>query len=164
MQGARASPKWAKVVGLHVSSNGERLHWRRGSDALEVLLVITRQSNFPVCGNLVGHFPVCSWLRVVVAAIKQCATSVSSGWDDEVWDATLRSMWLKPWLEWLGMIQCEEIGVSTGMNSSFRWMPAHLPWELPLKLTAPLWKMLALAGKWCKTYKPSWTWCHFKGS
>ena len=74
----------AIVLGLHVSSNGKRLHWKRGGDILEVPPVITRCSIFSVCGKVVGHFPVCSWLRVMVEVIKQCATSVSSRWDEEV--------------------------------------------------------------------------------
>ena len=45
-----------------------------------------------VYGKLVGHFPVCDCLRVTVAAIKQYSPSVSSGWDNEVRDATLRSI------------------------------------------------------------------------
>ena len=47
---------------------------------------------FSVCGKLVGHFPMCGWLRVVVAAIKRHATSILLGWDDEVRDTTLWSM------------------------------------------------------------------------
>ena len=81
-----------KVLGLHVSGNGERLCWRRGGDTLEVPPVITCWSTFSVCGKLVSHFPICGWLRVALVAIKQHATSVSSGWDNEVGDATLRNM------------------------------------------------------------------------
>ena len=77
-------------------------------------------------------------------AIKQHATSVSAGWDDKV--LTWEACWLKPWLEWLKTIQCKEIGVSTGINSVW-WMPAHLLWELPLKLTVPSWKMLVGFGR-----------------
>ena len=39
--------------------------------------------------------PICGWLRVAVTTKKRHATSVSSGWDDEVCDATLRSMLTK---------------------------------------------------------------------
>ena len=35
---------------------------------------------------------MCGWLRVAVAAIKRRATSIASGWDDEVRDAALQSM------------------------------------------------------------------------
>ena len=58
----------AKVLGLHISSNGERLRWRKGSDTPEVPLVITCWSTFSVCGKLAGHFPVCGWLREAVVA------------------------------------------------------------------------------------------------
>ena len=85
----------AKVLGLHISGNRKRLRWRRWGNAPEVLPVINCRNTFSVCGKLVGHFPICGWLRVAVAAIRQCATSVSSGWDDEVWDATLRSILTK---------------------------------------------------------------------
>ena len=62
-----------------------------GGDVMEVPPVITCRSTFSVCGKLVGHFPICVWLKVVVAAIKRCATSVSLGWNNEVSDAILRS-------------------------------------------------------------------------
>ena len=88
-QGARASPGWGEGARIPCQQHGESLHWRRSS---EVLPIITRQSTFSVCGKLVGHFPVCGWLRVAVAAIKRCATPMSPGWDNEVCDATLRSM------------------------------------------------------------------------
>ena len=74
------------------------------------------------------------------------------------WEAS----WPKLWLEWLGMIQCKEIGALMGMNSPFGWIPAHLPWELPLKHRGRC--SLASSRKWCTTHKPGWTWRHFKGS
>ena len=80
------------VLGLHISGDGEKLRWRRGSDFLEVPPVITCRSTFSMCGKLVGHFLICSWLRVAEAAIKHCRTSVMSGWDDEVHNITLRYM------------------------------------------------------------------------
>ena len=82
----------AKVFGLHVGGSKEELRWRGGGDISGVPFNVTRQSVFSVCRKLVGHYPVCGWLRVAVVAIKRCATSVSLGWDDEVRDATLQSM------------------------------------------------------------------------
>ena len=82
----------AKVLGLLVSGSEEELCWRRGGDVPWVPFNVTHQSVFSVCRKLVGHYPVCGWLRVAVVTIKRCATSVSSGWDDEVHDATLQSM------------------------------------------------------------------------
>ena len=83
---------WAKVLGLHMSGSEEGLCWRRSGDVLAVPSNVTRCSIFSVCRKLVGHYPMCGWLRVEMAAIKQRATSVSSGWDDEVPDAALQSM------------------------------------------------------------------------
>ena len=85
MQGARASSGWGK---------GARIAWRETSLEKRWWCSGTSAYNhtFSVCGKLVGYFPIYSWLRVVVAAIKQRATSVSSWWDDEERDTTLRSM------------------------------------------------------------------------
>ena len=80
------------VFGLHISGDGETLRWSQDSNILEVPPVITHQSTFSICRKLVGHFPVCDWLRVVATAIKHHMTSVTSGWDDEVHDITLRCM------------------------------------------------------------------------
>ena len=44
-----------------------------------------------MCRKLVGHFPVCDWLRVAMVDIKRCAASLLSEWD-KVHDATLGSM------------------------------------------------------------------------
>ena len=78
----------ANVLRLHVSGNGKQLRWSWGSDILEVPPVITRRSTFSMCGKLV----VCSWLRVVAAAMKHCVISVTSRWDDKVHDVTIRCM------------------------------------------------------------------------
>ena len=60
----------AKVLGLHVSGSQEGLRWRRGGNIPGVLSNVTCWSVFSVCGKLVGHYPICGWLRVAVAAIK----------------------------------------------------------------------------------------------
>ena len=36
------------------------------------------------------HFPVCSWLHVIVGVLKRCVTTVTKGWDDSVDDVSLR--------------------------------------------------------------------------
>ena len=79
------------MLGLHVSGSEEGLRWRRGGDVLGIPTNVTHCSVFSVCRKLVGHY-MCGWLRVAVVAIKRHATPVSSGWDDEVHDATLQSM------------------------------------------------------------------------
>ncbi|KFD58237.1 hypothetical protein M513_01000 [Trichuris suis] len=41
---------------------------------------------FSYCGELVGHYPVCGWLRVATAFIKREANRVSSRWDEPIHD------------------------------------------------------------------------------
>ena len=82
----------AKVLGLRESGSEKGFRWRRGGDVPGVPSNVMRWSVFSVCGKLVGHYPVCGWLRLAVVAIKQRTTSISSGWDDEVCDAALQSM------------------------------------------------------------------------
>ena len=60
----------AKVLGLRMRGSEEGLCWRRDGDVLGVPSNVTHRSVFSVCGKLVGHYPVCGWFRVAVAAIK----------------------------------------------------------------------------------------------
>ncbi|KFD50080.1 hypothetical protein M513_09040, partial [Trichuris suis] len=41
---------------------------------------------FSYCGELVGHYPVCGWLRVATAFIKREANRVSSRWEEPIHD------------------------------------------------------------------------------
>ena len=45
---------------------------------------------FSVCGQLVGHLPVCGWLRVVCSLLKRRVVSLTKGWDDEVYDENVK--------------------------------------------------------------------------
>ena len=65
------------------------LRWKRGSEIPEISNRLTRRRIFSLCGKLVGHFPVCGWLRVAVAFIKRLATAVTKGWDDRTKNASL---------------------------------------------------------------------------
>ena len=118
------------VLELHVSGDGEKLRWRRGRDVPEVQLVIARVWSLSMSGNLVDHFPVCSWLRVVAAAIKRRVTSVTSGWDDEVRDVTLRCM-ITETME--RVIQDDPVRGDWCVNG----MLAHWSRMSPLRITGP---------------------------
>ena len=74
----------AKLLGLSVHGEGGKLQWTRGDDSHDVPDKLTRRSVFSLCGKLVGHFPVCSWLRPAVAFIKRRANAVTESWDDQV--------------------------------------------------------------------------------
>ena len=52
----------------------------------EVPDVLTRRTVFSYCGKMVGHYPVCDWLRVATAVIKRRANYVTEGWDDVIAD------------------------------------------------------------------------------
>ena len=71
---------------VHVEKASDRLRWRRDNAFGEVPEKLTRRSVFSLCGKLVGHLPVCGWLRVAAAYIKRRANADTNGWDDSVKD------------------------------------------------------------------------------
>ncbi|KFD45919.1 hypothetical protein M514_13204 [Trichuris suis] len=60
------------------------LQWKSGSEVAEPPKKLTRRSVFSYCGELVGHYPVCGWLRVASAFFKHEANSVTSRWDEPI--------------------------------------------------------------------------------
>ena len=80
------------VLGLAVMKEQGKLQWRRGSMVPDVPCVSTWQTVFSLCGRLVGHLPVCGWLRVACRILKRKASSVTKGWDDKTRDALLQRM------------------------------------------------------------------------
>lgn len=82
----------ARVLGLEVWGERGELRWKRNNAFDEVPDTLTRRSVFSFCGKLVGHLPVCGWLRVATAFIKRRANSSTSTWDEEVCDESLRAM------------------------------------------------------------------------
>ena len=54
--------------------------------------IITRRTEFSLCGRLVGHLSVCGWLCVACGILKRRASSVAKGWDDKTRDALLERM------------------------------------------------------------------------
>ena len=81
-----------RVLGLSVKAIEGRLAWKRSNAILEVPVVLTRRSVFSLCGKLIGHLPVCGWLRPAVAHIKREANLLSDSWDEEIHDLYLRSI------------------------------------------------------------------------
>ena len=82
----------ARVLGLNVWGEHGSLLWKRGSEIPTMPDAITRRSVFSLCGKLVGHFPVCGWLRAATGVLKRRANAVTRGWDDEATDPPLRKM------------------------------------------------------------------------
>ena len=56
----------------------------------DVLSIITRRTVFSLCGRLVGHLLVCSWLHMACGILKRRAISVTKGWDDKTRDTLLQ--------------------------------------------------------------------------
>ena len=79
----------ARVLGLQVWEKDGTLWWKRRSQIPEIPDGLTRWCIFSLCRKLVGHSPVCGWLRVAVAFIKRLAMLVTKGWDDRIRDASL---------------------------------------------------------------------------
>ncbi|KFD46672.1 hypothetical protein M513_12440 [Trichuris suis] len=76
----------ARVLGLQVWGERNTLQWKRGSENNVPPTQLTRRSVFSYCGELMGHYPVCGWLRVATAFIKREANRVSSRWDEPIHD------------------------------------------------------------------------------
>jgi len=82
----------ARVLGLDVWGEQGRLLWKSGNALGEIPALLTRRSVFYFCGKLVGHYPVCGWLRIAAAFVKRRANSITSTWDEEFHDKCLSSM------------------------------------------------------------------------
>ena len=80
------------MLGLDVWGERGELRWKRNNAFGEVPDTLTRRSVFSFCGKLIGHLPVCGWLRVATAFMKRKANSSTSTWDEEIYDESLRAM------------------------------------------------------------------------
>ncbi|CDW61337.1 hypothetical protein TTRE_0000979201, partial [Trichuris trichiura] len=82
----------ARVLGLKVSSERGRLTWARGNPVGDVPQQLTRRAVFAYCGELVGHLPVCGWLRVAAAFVKRAANAATKSWDEPIDGGTIRPL------------------------------------------------------------------------
>ena len=73
-----------RLLGLTVWKERGKLLWRRGSELDEIPAQLIRRSVFSACGKLLGHFPVCGWLRVATAFIKRRANAATQSWDEPI--------------------------------------------------------------------------------
>ena len=63
-----------------------------GSEGAQLPSVLTRHITFSTRGKLIGHWPVCGWLRAATGVLKRRANAVTKGWDDIVDDDSLKQM------------------------------------------------------------------------
>ena len=82
----------AQVLGVYVWEEHGKLRWRRDSKHPKFPAILTHRAIISMCGRLTGHFPVCGWLRVAAAFVKQRANTITTGWDDETQDPMLCRM------------------------------------------------------------------------
>ena len=76
------SEEGVRVLGLKVN---RELRWNQDSQ-LPILPTgrLTRRKLHSCIRELVGHYPVASWLRVACGFLQRCTASEGIGWDDEV--------------------------------------------------------------------------------
>ena len=74
----------ARVLGLHVERDSVGCFvWTRDNALPELKEeLLSKRELFSICGKLVGHYPVCSWLRVACSYMKRIACE--GRWDEEV--------------------------------------------------------------------------------
>lgn len=76
-----------RVLGLLISRDAnDKLTFSRGNEIpiIESDENLTRRQLFSICGRLVGHYPVCGWLRVACSYVKR--KSEGKLWDDFIGD------------------------------------------------------------------------------
>lgn len=82
----------ARVLGLRVWGEQGGLVWKRDSEVENAPSKLTRRAVFSFCGKLVGHYPVCGWLRVAAAFIKRRANDLSERWDEVIASDEIRRL------------------------------------------------------------------------
>ena len=76
-----------RVLGMHVWQDGDVLKWTRDNDVTsKETNKMTRREVYSLCGKLIGHYPVCGWLRAAIGYLKRRASLSTSRWDDTVTD------------------------------------------------------------------------------
>jgi transposase InsO family protein/ribonuclease HI len=72
-----------RVLGLQMNrTKSGSLSFGRGNEIPVVAenAVVTKKQLFSICGKLVGHYPVCGWLRVACSFLKR--TCIGASWKD----------------------------------------------------------------------------------
>ena len=89
-EGEQIGDNGVHVLGLCVHKDGNKLMWSRGNRVDAISQKLTRRVVFSICGQLVGHLPVCGWLQVICSPLKRKAVSLTKSWDDEICDENVK--------------------------------------------------------------------------
>ena len=82
----------ARVLGLQLQADDEgSVSWtRREGVSLQLPDKPTKRELFSWCGRVIGHYPVCAWLRPSCSYVKRLACTSEVAWDQAVPDAVLK--------------------------------------------------------------------------
>ncbi|CDW57598.1 hypothetical protein TTRE_0000589001 [Trichuris trichiura] len=84
-----------RVLGLKVWEEQNKTMWSGGHEVGEPPKKLTWRTVFSYCGETVGHYPVCGWLRTATALIKRETNNATSRWDEPVRDDQIRNRLLE---------------------------------------------------------------------
>ncbi|KFD49275.1 LOW QUALITY PROTEIN: hypothetical protein M513_09827 [Trichuris suis] len=70
------------------------LRWSSGNELSSPPEKLARRTVFSYCGEQVGHYPVCGWLRVASAYVKREANRATEQWDVPIHNDDRIRMWL----------------------------------------------------------------------
>jgi hypothetical protein len=69
-----------RVLGLRIKQEGDVVKWCRDNRISPLKDTATKRDLFSLCGQLIGHFPVCGWLRPACSYVKRCLNQQK--WED----------------------------------------------------------------------------------
>ncbi|XP_065653014.1 uncharacterized protein LOC136080325 [Hydra vulgaris] len=130
-EGEQIGDNGVRVLGLCVRKVGNKLMWSRGNRVDAISQKLTRRVVFSICGQLIGHLPVCGWLRVercepacgdwAVCGDEEKvwvdASSLAIGALIQVWETTVKdATWLRKETSDIHINMAELDAVIRGMN------------------------------------------------
>lgn len=72
-----------KVLGLSLNQDRSgKLVFTRGNELPKLSECTSRRNLFSACGKIIGHYPVCGWLRVACSYVKRISEGL--GWNDDI--------------------------------------------------------------------------------
>ncbi|KFD46636.1 hypothetical protein M513_12491 [Trichuris suis] len=92
----------ARVLGLKVWGEQGALLWARGKEISGPPKTLTTRTEFSYCGELVGHYPMCGWLRAASAFAKREGNGATERWDEPIHEDRIRAQLIMPPLCALG--------------------------------------------------------------
>jgi hypothetical protein len=70
-----------RVLGLRINLEDGQIFWSRDNQVEIPKIPMTKREVFSICGKLIGHYPIASWLRPACSFVKRRTNGLN--WDDE---------------------------------------------------------------------------------